>query len=343
MDEARSEKKKMLLWTLGIATAIVGVLALITAITANSYLNQIGRVEESTPTLSAAEIEQVLQQTDPTAAEEVLEVIDPADVTVPSVPPIEIEHKDEVINVLLIGQDRRGNTGRQRSDAMILCTLNTQKKTIVMTSFLRDLYVKLPDYNGWSYGSNRINATYVIGGMEMLDECLKQNFGVEVDYNIEVDFTGFEQIIDLVGGVEVELTAAEVKWMDNGLKKGVNLLDGANALEYARIRKLDSDFGRSNRQRNVLMALFKKVKTLSLTEITELANSVFPMLTTDMTNEEIIDCLLRVFPMLSDLKFVMQCVPAEGTYRYANISGMEVILPDYEANAKLLREWLTIE
>lgn len=304
----------------------------------DAFLNQINRVDQNEPTLSQEEIESILAETDPADEEFTGEVIAPEDVTMPTAAPVQIEEEDHIVNILLIGQDRRGSRGRQRSDAMILCTINTEKKTLIMTSFLRDLYVKFPDYNGSSYSSNRINATYVIGGMEMLDDCLELNFGVKVDHNIEVDFSGFEDIVDLVGGVDIELTGAEARWMGGGLKEGLNHLNGEQALEYARIRKLDSDFSRTNRQRNVLGAILTRVRSLSLSEMTELANSIIPLITTDMTNNEIVSYVFDFFPILTELEVTTQHIPAEGTYQFASIGGMSVILPDYEANIEILKE-----
>ena len=124
---------------------------------------------------------------------------------------------------------------------------------------------------------------YAIGGMEMLNETLEMNFGIHVDHNIEVDFSGFERIVDLMGGVDINLTSKEAKWMGDGLKAGVNHLNGEKALEYARIRKIDSDFGRTNRQRTVLKALLEKAKRMNLSELNNLANALVPMVTTDMT------------------------------------------------------------
>ena len=136
----------------------------------------------------------------------------------------------DIINILLIGQDRRKEK-RARSDSMILCTLNKKEKTLTMTSFMRDMYVQIPGKK-----DNRINASYAMGGMELLDACLNKNFGVTVDGNVEVDFSGFQRVIEIMGGVEIELTSAEAKYLnergnwdleDNAgqwkLKKGVNL------------------------------------------------------------------------------------------------------------------------
>ena len=109
-----------------------------------------------------------------------------------------------IVNILLIGQDRREGEETARSDSMILCTSPRKTGDVTMTSFLRDLYVPIPGHR-----SNRINAAYSEGGTALLDDTLRENFGLHIDGNIEVDFSQFAQIIDLLGGVELELRKDE--------------------------------------------------------------------------------------------------------------------------------------
>ena len=308
---------------------------------AYSFLNQINRVEDiPAETLSHEEVEIILAETDPVDEEpdNDYQEMAPEEVTMPEEPAEVIVKEDHVYNILLIGQDRRPGQGRQRSDAMILCTINMDKKTLVMTSFLRDTYVKLPDYNGKAYGSNRLNVPYVVGGMEMLDECMLMNFGIEIDHNIEVDFSGFEKIVDAVGGVDIELTGAEANHLGGGLKKGINRLNGEKALAYSRIRALDNDFGRTNRQRKVLLAIFDRVQNMNLTELLSLTQTIFPMITTDMSNADIVNYVAEIFPILLNLEITTQSAPQAGEYKGAKIKGMSVLVPDLEAINTRLRE-----
>lgn len=332
----KSTGKRIALIIVCVVLALILLLMIAGSIWVNSVLNRLNRPEDVT--LPDEEIENILNETDPVEEDFTGEVIDPEDIQMPDAPADEIETADHIINILLIGQDRRENQGRQRSDAMILCTINTENKTLVMTSFLRDLYVQLPQWNEKNYQDNRLNTTYAIGGMGMLDECLKQNFGVQVDHNIEVDFSGFEDIIDLVGGVDIELTAAEAGKVGGGAKAGMNHLNGEQALNYARIRKLDSDFGRTNRQRKVLTALLAQAKHMSLTQMNNLVNGIIPLITTDMSNGDILGYVMEFFPLLSDLEVTTQYIPAEGTYQGASVRGMSVLIPDMEANRQILRD-----
>lgn len=247
-----------------------------------------------------------------------------------------IGEEQDLVNILLIGQDRRSGESRQRSDSMILVTFDKNRRTITMTSFLRDLYVQIPGYDG-----NRLNAAYAFGGMELLDETLETNFGVQVDANIEVDFSGFSSIIDTLGGVDINLTQAEADYM--GLSAGLQHMDGETALSYARIRYIDSDFGRTERQRNVLTSVYQNIRTLPITQIYALIDTIFPLLTTDMTNAQIVSRAADLFPMLAGSSLVSCQIPADGTYTYNTVRGMSVITPDFEANREILKETLAPE
>ena len=362
------EKKpigRILLRIAGVLLCVVLVGALAAGLFLNSLLGKINRPTDE-PTLSPEEIEAILAdpeleniwQTVPVAPE-----TEPAPETVPpqtepeateslaTVPPEtepaqtepEAEPEGKIVNILLIGQDRRQSQSRQRSDSMILCTVNPEKKTLLLTSFLRDMYVEFPMHDGWKYKDNRINVAYILGGMGLLDATLKHNFGVDVDYNVEVDFSGFQDIINLLGGIEMDITQKEADWMNKQLERdefteGVNVLDGSAALFYARIRKIDSDFDRSNRQKKILSAVLDEVRGVSLLELVKLSNEVMPMITTDMPVEVMFEYIMTFFPIISELEVSSQTIPAEGTYRYETIEEMSVILPDYKANKKILKE-----
>ena len=302
----------------------------------DKMLNLIGRHPAVHETLSSSEIHEIENQTDPVEENFSGPIVDPTDITW-STEPIEVVEKEHIVNILLIGQDRIPGQGRQRSDAMILCSLNTESKTLTMTSFLRDLYVQIPGYQ-----DNRLNVPYVLGGMPLLKDTLKLNFGVRVDGCVEVDFSQFEKIVDLMGGVDIPLTAAEVSHLYSNygyvLKEGVNHLNGQQALAYSRIRYIGSDFGRTNRQRTVIAALFEQCKDLSVAQMHNLLEGVLQLITTDMSNGQIMELAVTGFPMLSGLQMKTQYIPAEGTYQFASIRGMSVIVADMEANRQTLIE-----
>ena len=267
----------------------------------------------------------------------------------PSLPQLSFGTKDDqiggpgshIVNILLIGQDRREGEERARSDSMILCTFNKRTKQITMTSFLRDLYVPIP-----GHGSNRINAAYTLGGMKLLDKTLRENFGIYIDGNVEVDFGHFAQIIDLLGGVDMELRQDEANFINketgSDLAAGMQRLNGEQALMYSRIRKLDSDgdFSRTDRQRKVMSALFQAYKNSGINTMLSLVKQILPMVDTDMGTIEMMLLAMELVPMLSQAEVVSQHVPAAGTYTDQNIQGMSVLVPDTDAVRQMLENTL---
>lgn len=245
-----------------------------------------------------------------------------------------IEKPSHVFNILLIGKDGGENS---RSDSMILCTVNTKARTLVMTSFLRDLYVAIP---GWG-GHNRLNAAYALGGRELLDKALEQNFGVRVDHNIEVDFSGFESVIAVFGGVRMELTAEEAAYLGDGLTEGSNFLTPAQALRYVRLRKIGSDFGRTERQRKLLLSLMAASKELGYEQLVALKEKLEPLVEDDMSSAQMAVYMLEILPILDELTVTTQYIPAPGAFRRETVDGKDVLVPDLKANYEILRDTLT--
>ncbi|MBR4291214.1 MAG: LCP family protein [Oscillospiraceae bacterium] len=256
-----------------------------------------------------------------------------------SLPQMENDEK-EIVNILLIGQDNAAQSSA-RSDTIILCTFNKKSDTITMTSFLRDLYVKIPGHK-----RNRINAAFNFGGTELLNETLHENFGIEVDGNIQVDFSRFEQIIDMLGGITMDLTAAEAAYINKHLPgcsftEGTHLLNGEQALTYARDRyDVDGDFSRTNRQRKLLNVLVDTYKSKNLKEMLQLMREITPMITTDISKSDMTGYALTLFPMLASAQLRTQAIPVDGGYSYQTIGGMSVLVPDLEKNIQALEESL---
>ncbi|MGN0335153.1 MAG: LCP family protein [Lachnospiraceae bacterium] len=249
---------------------------------------------------------------------------------------VEILQSDKVKNILFIGQDRRPGQGRQRSDSMIICSIQEETNELILTSVMRDCYVQIPGYS-----DNRINAAYAFGGMELLDETIELNFGIHIDGNLEVDFDGFIEALSAVGNLDIELNAAEVNYFNKqgwGVSVGVNSLNPERVLSYARTRYVGhSDWERTERQRKVITAAFRKVQYCSLPEILELVDEILPCVTTDLKNTEIIGYVYQVvMNNMTDLR--SQRVPIDGAYRSARIRGMSVLVPDLTTNNEYLKE-----
>ena len=266
---------------------------------------------------------------------------------------------DGIVNILLIGQDMREGADHKLADAMILCSVNRNTGTMTMCSLMRDMYVQLPDYAGHAGSKNRINAAYSLGcawngdrgGMEMLDQLILEQFGVEVDYNVEFSFDSFVRVVDALGGVELDLTEAEAAYLNkqpnlpNSYTEGSNLLDGEAALIFVRTRHSsagDSDFFRTGRQRAVVAAVTEKLRKMDLMQLHGLITDILPMIYTDMTNREILSCVLKLLPMAADLKIESQQIPADGTYENARVEiggySAAVLVPDLEKNKQILME-----
>ena len=277
--------------------------------------------------------------------------IDHSDVvqsTVPSTPKEDLP--EGVINILLIGEDRRPyETTRQRSDSMILCSINTKKNTITMVSFLRDIYISnIPGYNR----PQKLNAAYAMGGAACLKQTLAAYFGVHVDATVAVDFNGFIQIIDMLGGVNIELTKAEAKHLNDTryadiygddlqtVYAGTNHLNGKTALAYSRIRKLDWDGKRTERQRNVITALINAYKSKGVAEMAILASDILStgFIKTDMTQEQVIDYVWAIAPMLSTATISSQYIPLDDTSTDANVGNIvDCKVIDLEVNRRFLK------
>ena len=290
----------------------------------NHYLNKINRVEE-VDTVPA--VDEDFETDEDTG----LDVLEPEDVTWGD--DGSLFSDDNLLNILLVGQDRRPGEGRQRSDAMIVCSVNPENGKVSMISFLRDLYVQIPGYT-----DNRLNAAYAFGGFPLLKSALNANFGITIDGCFEVDFNGFITLIDQIGGVDIELTQGEVNRIGRGTHVGMNHLTGEMALIYARIRKIGTDFGRTNRQRTVLMATYEKMKDKSLSEILKLLDAALPYLTTDMSNADIYATVVKLFPLLKNASVNSYYIPPDGMYSNVYIRRMAVLYPDLPAIRRVLAE-----
>ena len=208
--------------------------------------------------------------------------------------------EEGVTNILLIGNDSRENGEDGRSDAMILLSISNRTKKIYMTSLLRDMYVEIPGYK-----DNRLNAAYSYGGAELLMETIEQNFDIHISRYVLVNFEAFANLVDAVGGVDLELTGKEVEYVNgylveynillgrpegtdyfDDLSGGMVHLNGPQALAYCRNRYIGTDFGRTERQRKVLTEVIHKLPKGVLTNPKGLIDGLMPNLTTNLTQTE---------------------------------------------------------
>lgn len=193
-----------------------------------------------------------------------------------------------------------------------------------------------------------MNAAYAFGGMKLLNATMEENFGVKVDGDIEVDFNNFRKVIDRLGGVDIKLSQKEANYInaccDGTVSAGTNRLNGEQALTYARIRSIDSDYRRAERQRTVISSLINRYKSLSLTEMLAMVEDLLPLVTTNMSKNEIIDIAVDVAPMLAGAQMNTMRIPVDGTFRQGTVrvrAGLAAWFQydiDFEANRKVLRD-----
>ena len=281
---------------------------------------------------------EILPKADPDKTYEDIDKTDQYGVGDISLKPIK---QDNVRNILLIGQDRRkGDGARKRSDSMIVATIDLTTNEIKLTSLMRDMYIPVP-----GYGYGMINATYLNGGMALLNETIEQNFGITIDGNVEVDFDRFVKLMDLVGPIEIDLNKEEVEYLNKGngwnLKVGNNTMTSEQVLAYARTRYVGrSDWERTDRQRSVVTKIFNKLRTSDLQTLFNFANKAFPLFKTDLSNTEI---LRYVYTVISNKMTITQSkrIPVDGTYtQEIKEETLQVLVPKLEPNAQALQKFV---
>ncbi len=263
-----------------------------------------------------------------------------------------LKQDKEVLNLLLIGTDNRFKDSVGLSDAMIIVSINQKKEKITAASLLRDIYLYIPEKNTF----NRLNTAYAKGGARLLIKTIEENFKIKIDKYASVDFFSFIDLIDALGGVEINITEEELPYV-NGLIKELNsiqgkepgtdylkiageqLLNGRQALGYSRVRYVGTDFGRTARQRMILEQIFNKFKKLGAGKITELLDLLLPQVTTNFTEKEIITQLLSL-PDYMEYNYDAFSIPLAGTYENLRIRGMQVLGIDFEKNVRELQKRL---
>ena len=246
-------------------------------------------------------------------------------------------YDEDVINILLIGADN--SDGTSRSDSMMIVSVDYRNKQLKITSLMRDMYVAIPKKS-----SNRINSSYNWGGAKLLVETIEHNFKVKIDNVVILDFDAFKTFIDKTGGITVYLNEKQAKYMTRYAyvkfpSAGTYTLSGKTALEYVRMRKVDSDFGRTTRQREVFEQLFDKVKVYNAIDLANLAYDMLDYIETDLSNKQII-ALLSDATEIANYEVKQFSLPVEGTYADKTINKMRLLVFDVDQNAQLLGDFI---
>jgi polyisoprenyl-teichoic acid--peptidoglycan teichoic acid transferase len=244
------------------------------------------------------------------------------------------------VNILLLGSDQRPYTGGFRTDTIVLLTLNPGEGTANLTSFPRDLYVYIP---GWTI--NRINTAFGFGGFDSLATTFEYNFGVHPDYYVLINFWSFEDAIDNLGGLNVEISKPLCDHRDNYgqycVSESIEYMDGETALWYVRSRYTTSDFDRGRRQQEVIKAGFKKL--LSLDGITR-APELFEIYKRSVTTDISFDVVTSMLPLATRLGDTGQInnyfIGPQQVYDFVNYSGAQVLVPIRDAVMDIMRQAL---
>lgn len=251
-------------------------------------------------------------------------------------------HDENVRNILFIGSDAREGLDGQRSDSMILFSIDSKNREIKLTSFLRDSYVYIP-----SKGYNtKLNAAFNYGGAQLLMDTIEYNFGVDIDDYVMVDYDVFIDLVNLLGGITInDVTEKEAKYMQNqvnrpNFKAGTNKnVDGRTAMWYCRIRYVDNDFGRTQRQRKVITAIISKVTKTNPFKLVDVVKQVLPNISTNIDRNGLLSLGMGAFAyMRYDIK--QQQIPAEGTWWNQRVNGQDVLKLNYEKNKEILKEFI---
>lgn len=276
-----------------------------------------------------------------------------------------LDKDTEVVNILLVGADKNNDEQDEdvdrRSDSMMIATMDIKHNKLKITSLMRDMYVQIP-----GYGGNKLNAAYSFGGIKLLYKTIAQNFGISMDGYAEVNFDAFVNVIDELGGIEVNLTESEAKHLRSTnyikrrkyrkVKVGKQTFNGYQALGYCRIRHgkkqpdgrypgvytasgKGDDYGRTERQRLTIQAILTKVKTLSPEELIKLAEVVMPNITTDISKKKIYTYLMTVIQM-GTTELHQFSIPIDGGYTSQTINGGDCLVPDLEANKSALKKFI---
>lgn len=238
-----------------------------------------------------------------------------------------------VINIALFGLDARSVKERSRSDSMIVLSIDKKNKKVKMTSLMRDMYVNIP-----GRGGDRLNHAYAYGGPALAIKTINSNFGLDIKDFITINFWGLEDVIDTLGGVQIDIKPYEAKAL--GLKEGPQILNGKQALAYSRLRYYgNGDYERTERQRRILNEIFKNVSVLSYNEVVKVIEKLLPHVQTSLSNMQIISLAKDVYDFKAE-SIEQYRLPVDGTFTSQRIRGMAVLVPNIEENRNKLKNFI---
>jgi LCP family protein required for cell wall assembly len=256
-----------------------------------------------------------------------------------------VKSDSSVMNILLLGIDENKDGSDGRSDSNMLVSVDSKSKKMRLVSFLRDSYLQIP-----TIGKNKLNAAYANGGVALTMQTLENNYRVNIDRYVSVNFNNFAAVIDKMGGLDVPMSTAACKQENENIhtnfKKGTNHLNGKQCLYYARIRDASDDFGhddygRAGRQRQVIELMINKIKKMNLLQSSKIMYDYLPYVKTNLNDAELA-YLASVGATLSSYKTETQQMPAPGTFDdQRDVTGIGTVIDlDLKKNCTILRQFL---
>lgn len=244
-----------------------------------------------------------------------------------------------VINILVIGLDTRTPGGNGRDDVNMIVSIDRKNNTIKLVSFLRDSLVPIEGHD-W----NRLNSTYPFGGPGLTINTMNDVFKLDIQRYVKLDFFTLKDIIDAVGGVDVILKDKEItnlRSLGYNVSKGAGVkhLNGNTALAYSRIREIDTDFQRTQRQRNVLTAALGKARAMGVVQALDLMNKLLPEVKTNIGTGDAISLAREIIGM-GGKEMKQLTVPVNGSYSNSRYKGMLILSVEFDKNASALRDFL---
>ena len=291
------------------------------------------------------------EATEPPVPEETLDMTGLSVEAAPNYSEGELFKSRDVMNILLVGSDERslGFSNTSRGDVNILVSINKAEKTVKLVSLSRGIAIKMLDgpYKGqyeWLTNAHRW------AGHEAVLQALSDAFKIEINRYVRVNFNSVTQIVDAIGGIEMELTAEEAKFANihgvpststqKKLVEGWNHLDGGMATYYARLRGIDDDWHRVVRQRKAILAVVDKLKGSSFSTLNDLCDLALPMIQTNLTKLEIAELILYS-PTFLESEFDQMTIPIDNSYGGMTVmSGQAGWALNYDKNNAALHEFL---
>lgn len=260
-------------------------------------------------------------------------------------------NKDEIVNIALFGIDTRSvnNSKNSRSDSIIIATIDKKHNKIKLSSIMRDTYVKIDGHN-----NDKINHAYAFGGPQLAIKTINQNFGLDIKDFITVDFFGLEKIIDAIGGVQVDVKEHEVRELNKFIKEvakienkpatlieraGTQTLNGMQAVSFGRIRKVgNGDYERTDRQRQIIIAMLNKIKTLDMSKVLSLINECSSSVRTSMTLSEGAKLATDVLSNMKNFTISQERFPKTGEGK--KINGIWYMTTDIEKTKNSIQDFI---